>query len=210
MIFITQELYKEWKSKGKDIFKEINNMNRKSNAIFPKDRDTLTDYDVLNIMLELEMKDFLLDVKDSYYFDTEGFIYEATSRLMNFHNLLEKKRKSHSSGTLFLFTDKTLIPLVVTALYDITVFNCWNNHRSMSDLIYYLDSAEGVLNPDVYQQIRVCNIASWVDKCYRYARDFNPANRKLITLIPLANNDFEKILDLSYIFEIAKKIYDKF
>ena len=210
MIFITQELYKEWKKRNKDIFNEIRNINKRSNSIFPEDADTLTDYDILNIMLELEMKDFLLDVKNSYYFDAEGFIFEATNRLLNFHNLLEKKRKSRPSNNLpFLFTDRELIPIVVTALYDITVFNCWNDHRSIADLIYYLDSGEGVIDPYLYQQTRVCNIASWVDKCYKHARDFNPANRKLITLIPRMD-DYDKILNLSYIFDVAKKIYDKF
>ena len=207
MISITQELYKEWKKRNKDIFNEIRNINKRGNSLFPEDADTLTDYDILNIMLELEMKDFLLDVKNSYYFNAEGFIYEATNRLLNFHNFLVKKRKSSPSGLTFLFTDRELIPLVVTALYDITVLNCWNDHKSIEDLI--LDSCEGVIDPYLYQQTRVCNIASWVYKCYKHARDFNPANRKLITLIPRMD-DYDKILNLSYIYDVAKKIYEKF
>ena len=209
MIFITQELYKEWKNKDKDIFNEIRKMNERSSILYFSEHQLLNDYDILNIILELEMKDLMTDVKNSYYFDTEGFIYEATKRLIKFNNMLDKRRKKHPAGLPFLFTDKSLIPLIVTALYDITVFNCWNDHRSLYDLICYIDVDENLLDPDTDQQIKICNIARWMDKCYRYARDYNPANRKLTRIIDV-HSDHAKIIDLVDIYKISKNLYEKY
>lgn len=209
MIFITRELYKEWKNKNKDIFNEISNMNGRSSALYFSEHQLLNDYDLLNITLELEMKDLMVDVKNSYYFDTEGFIYEATKRLIKFNNMLDKRREKHPAGIPFLYTDRSLIPLIVTALYDITVFNCWNDHRSLYDLICYLDIDGNLLDPDTDQQIKACNISRWMDKCYKYARDYNPANRKLTRIIKV-QSDHSKIIDLVDIYKTSQKLYEKY
>ena len=196
MIFITQELYKEWKNKDKDIFNEIRKMNERSSVLYFSEHQLLNDYDILNIILELEMKDLMTDVKD-------------TKRLIKFNNMLDKRRKKHPAGLPFLFTDRSLIPLIVTALYDITVFNCWNDHRSLYDLICYIDVDENLLDPDTDQQVKICNIARWMDKCYRYARDYNPANRKLTRIIDI-HSDHAKIIDLVDIYKISKNLYEKY
>lgn len=208
MIFITRELYKEWKNKGKDIFKEINNMSKRSNVLFPDEAKLLNDSNILNMILELEMKDFLLDVRDSYYFDTEGFIYKATKRLLDFTAFIEK-RENVKSDYAVLSVDKTLIPLLVTAIYDIAVFNCWNDHRTLYDLIYYLDdtctpSVKNTIGPE----LNFCNMALWVDTCYRHARDYNPAKRKIIRIVNI-QNDHSRIVSLEDIYELAKTIYEK-
>lgn len=208
MIFITRELYKEWKNKGKDIFEEINNMNKRSNVLFPEESKLMNDYDILKIMLELEMKDFLLDVRDSYYFDAEGFIYEATRRLVYFHSVIDERIKKHNGNGPFLFINKELIPLLVTAIYDISIYNCWNDNNSLEDLIYYLDNRGGILDSGVDEDIKVCNMALWVDKCYKHARDYNPAKRKIMRIVNI-QNDYSRIISLEDIYELAETIYEK-
>ena len=208
MIFITQELYKEWKNKDKDVFNEIRKMNERSSVLYFSEHQLLNDYDILNIILELEMKDLMTDVKNSYYFDTEGFIYEATKRLLDFTALIEK-RENVKSNYAVLSVDKTLIPLLVTAIYDIAVFNCWNDHRTLYDLIYYLDdtctpSVKNTIGPE----LNFCNMALWVDTCYRHARDYNPAKRKIIRIVNI-QNDHSRIVSLEDIYELAKTIYEK-
>lgn len=209
MIFMTREHYKEWKNKNKDIFEEIDRMNKRSNALFPDEEKMVTDYDILKIMLELEMKDFILDVRDSYYFDTEGFIYEATKRLLKFTMVLDQRRKKQRNSLPFLFVDKLLIPLLVTAIYDISVYNCWNDNRSLYDLICHLDATnEDILDPDLDQKIKVCNMAIWVDKCYKHARDYNPAKRKIIKIVNI-QNDYSRVISLEDVYKLSEAIYKK-
>lgn len=208
MIFITQELYKEWKSKKQDIFEEINNMNKRSNVLFPDEAKLLNDSNILNMILELEMKDLLLDIRDSYYFDTEGFIYEATRRLVKFTDLIDR-RKNIPSDYAVLSVEKGLIPLLVTAIYDISVLNCWNDHKSLYDLIYYLDSTGISVKDTVGPEFNFCNMALWVDICYRHARDYNPAKRKIMRIVNI-RDDHSRIIFLEDVYKMAEAIYKRF
>ena len=148
MFFITREVYKKLKNENK-LREYIQDIHTRCNN-YP-----MIEHDLNILLLEMELRDLVNDINESYYYDNLGLLEEIISRMINMMSLdIESVIWEN-------------IPLYATARYDMVVLRGWNNNSSLTDLLYTIDvKLNKVLLIEEFGIGQMCLIAQWVEKSY--------------------------------------------
>ena len=123
MIFITRELYKEYKNDLPKLKERIKKQNKMSQILFYEEED-INDTEIDQLIVALSVRDLFDEIRNAYYFTADGLIYNITNTLKSVYKQLKLNENEFKC-----------IPLYVTALYDMAILNCWNENSSLNDLI---------------------------------------------------------------------------
>ncbi len=116
MIFITQELFKRFYSKPNGemyIYKYLkNNYTNKNEEWFR--------WEAKKIVIILHLKEMMNEIKSAYFYDNAGLV-------STIYRYLQRMPVVQENISLYIF-----------AIYDLLVWNRWNNNKSFQDMVLTL------------------------------------------------------------------------
>lgn len=159
MFFITRDVYKRLKESG-ELKKYIQDTYIRCNN-YPMLEEELN-----QLLLEMELRDLVTDINESYYYDSMGLLEEIISRMVDMISI----------GVTGVKWDN--IPLYATAIYDIVVLRGWNGNSSLRDLLFTIDiKANTVLFIEEFDTSSMCLVAQWLDTTYKYMNRYSESDK---------------------------------
>ena len=190
MFFITREVYKKLKNENK-LREYIQDIHTRCNN-YP-----MIEHDLNILLLEMELRDLVNDINESYYYDNLGLLEEIISRMVAMASL-------DVSNVIW-----ENIPLYATAIYDMVILRGWNDNNSLIDLLYTIDiNLNKVLLIEELGVSEMCLIAQWIDNSYKNMNRLDMSDKVVFNLDTGPIICREKRLDPVEFYKIAVERFD--
>lgn len=191
MFFITRDVYKRLKEENK-LIDYIQDIHTRCNN-YP-----MEEYELNMLLLEMELRDLVNDINESYYYDNLGLLEVIISRMINMASLDVEGVKWDN------------IPLYATAIYDMVILHGWNGNSSLGDLLFSIDvSMNRVLYIEEFGISDMCLIAQWIETSYRMMNRPSQSDKVIFNLNPGTIIQRESRLDPVEFYKLALERYQK-
>lgn len=194
MFFITRELYRKLRdSEDKEALEKYLNKEHLRVTNYPIGKGLMEE-----MILEMEIRDLVYDIKNTYYITTAGLINEIIKRF-------EYLRVNKGLKQVVWENSK----LYVTAIIDILIWHGWNGCGSVEDLAVQLGINDATYLHKVYDISQECVFHKWLNIAYEAMYKVNVSE---YLVFDLRNYTHGKtgIGSLEYVYDIINKIYESF
>ena len=192
MFFITRELYRKLRdSEDKEALEKYLNKEHLRVTNYPIGRGLMEE-----MIIEMEMRDMVFDIKNAYYIDTDGLINEIIKR---FEYLRVNK------GLKQIVWEN--LKLYVTAIIDILIWHGWNGCSSVEDLAVQLGINDATYLHKAYDITEECVFHKWLNTAYEAIHRVNVSEYLVFNLRDYTHGK-PKIGSLDYVYNRIKEIYE--
>ena len=193
MFFITRELYRKLRdSEDKEALEKYLNKEHLRVTNYPIDEGLMEE-----MIIEMEMRDLVFDIKNAYYITISGLINEIIKRFE------------------YLRVDKGLKQIVwensrlyVAAIIDILLFHGWNGSRSVEDLAFQLNvnDASHVVHT-THDDSKECVFHKWLNIAYECMYSINVSKYLVFDLREYTHGKLG-LCSLNYVCDIINEVYE--
>ena len=192
MFFITRELYRKLRdSEDKEALEKYLNKEHLRVTNYPIGKGLMEE-----MILEMEIRDLVYDIKNAYYVTTSGIINEIIKRF-------EYLRVNKGLKQVVWENSK----LYVTAIIDIMIWHGWNGVSSVEDLAVQLSINDATYLHKVYDISQECVFHKWLNIAYEAMYKVNVSE---YLVFDLRNYTHGKtgIGSLEYVYDLINKVYE--
>ena len=191
MFFITKELYRKLRdSEDKKALEKYLNKEHLRVTNYPIGRGRMEE-----MIIEMEMRDMVFDIKNVHYIDTEGLINEIIRRF-------EYLRVNKGVKQIVWENSK----LYVMAIVDILIWHGWNGASSVEDLAFFLDIKAKYLHT-AYDDTCECVFHKWLNIAYEAMYKVNVSEYLVFDLREFVHGALGKG-SLKYVYDLVNKVYE--
>lgn len=194
MFFITRELYRKLRdSEDKEALEKYLNKEHLRITNYPIGKGLMEE-----MIIEMEMRDLVYDIKNAYYVTTSGIINEIIKRF-------EYLRVNKGLKQVVWENSK----LYVTAIIDIMIWHGWNGSSSVEDLAVQLGINDATYLHKVYDISQECVFHKWLNIAYEAMYKVNVSE---YLVFDLRNYTHGKtgIGSLEYVYDVINEVYESF
>lgn len=192
MFFITRELYRKLRdSEDKEALEKYLNKEHLRVTNYPIGRGLMEE-----MIIEMEMRDLVFDIKNAYYIDTAGLINEIIKRF-------EYLRANKGLKQIVWNNSK----LYVAAIVDILLFHGWNGSNSVEDLVVQLDIETPTYIHTAYDDAEECVFHKWLNLAYQAMYRVNVSEYLVFDLREYTHGKLGTG-SLSYVYDVINKVYE--
>ena len=192
MFFITRELYRKLRdSEDKEALEKYLNKEHLRVTNYPIGRGRMEE-----MIIEMEMRDMVFDIKNAYYIETAGLINEIIKRF-------EYLRVNKGLKQIVWENSK----LYVTAIIDILIWHGWNGCGSVEDLAVQLDMNDVTYLHIAYDDTKECVFHKWLNTAYEAMYKVNVSEYLVFDLREFVHGSLG-IGSLKYVYDVINKVYE--
>lgn len=192
MFFITRELYRKLRdSEDKEALEKYLNNEHLRVTNYPIGRGRMEE-----MIIEMEIRDMVFDIKNAYYIDTAGLINEIIKRF-------EYLRVNKGLKQIVWENSK----LYVTAIIDILIWHGWNGCGSVEDLAVQLDMNDVTYLHTAYDDTCECVFHKWLNMAYAAMYRVNVSEYLVFDLREFVHGSLG-IGSLKYVYDVINKVYE--
>lgn len=192
MFFITRELYRKLRdSEDKEALEKYLNKEHLRDTNYPIGRGRMEE-----MIIEMEMRDLVFDIKNAYYIDTAGLIKEIIKRFEYLRTNKGLKQIVWSNSKLY-----------VAAIIDILLFHGWNGSNSVEDLVVQLDIETPTYMHTAYDDTCECVFHKWLNLAYQAMYRVNVSEYLVFDLRECTHGALGTG-SLSYVYDTINKVYE--
>ena len=194
MFFITRDLYRKLRdSEDKEALEKYLNKEHLRVTNYPIGKGLMEE-----MIIEMEIRDLVFDIKNAYYITTEGLIYEIIKRF-------EYLRVNKGLKQVVWENSK----LYVAAIIDILMLHGWNGSSSVEDLVVQLDIETPTYMNTAYDVTYKCVFHKWLNLAYQAMHRVNVSEYLIFDLREYTHGKLE-IGSLNYVYDLISEVYESF
>ena len=148
------------------------------------------------MIIEMEMRDMVFDIKNAYYIDIAGLINEIIKRF-------EYLRVNKGLKQIVWKNSK----LYVMAIIDILIWHGWNGSSSVEDLAFQLDMNDVTYLHTAYDDTCECVFHKWLNIAYEAMYKVNVSEYLVFDLREFVHGALGRG-SLKYVYDVVNKVYE--
>ena len=191
MFFVTRELYRKLRdSEDKEALEKYLNKEHLRITNYPIGQGHMEE-----MIIEMEMRDLVYDIKNAYYITVSGLINEIIKRFEYLRVVKGLTQVAWENSKLY-----------VASIVDIMLFHGWNGSRSVEDLSFQLGINDVSYIHTTYDDTKECVFHEWLNKAYECMYSINVTGYLVFDLREYTHGGSGTSLD--YVYDIINNVYE--